>query len=190
MMTREKQDSDSRRITIDLIWPHNHSVNSGVSKNSYLDTYFTLTYPSIDTIIERIKQFGPGAQLCKVDISRAFRQLRVDPRDIDLLGIKSDSYYLDLRSPLDSGVDPDSSRDPVLLLGISWQKNGYPGLINYIDNLILSDLPSKITNVYQFLLLGLPISSSKLLAPTTCVICLGINMDTIPRTISRKTAIY
>ena len=63
MMTREKQDSDSRRTIVDLSWPHNASVNSGVSKISYLNMYFTLTYPSIDTIVERIKTLGPGAQL-------------------------------------------------------------------------------------------------------------------------------
>ena len=55
-------------------------------------------------------------------------------------------------------------------------KNGYPRLINYIDDLILSDLPSKINNAYQFLLmllqeLGLPISSSKLVAPSASAVC-------------------
>ena len=75
IMTREKQDSNSRRTIIDLSWPQNASVNSGVSKFSYLNTYFTLTYPSIDTIVERIKHLGPAAKICKVDISRAFRQL-------------------------------------------------------------------------------------------------------------------
>ena len=99
MMTREKQDSNNRRTIIDLSWPQNTSVNSGVSKFSYLNTYFNLTYHSIDTIVEKIKQLGPAAKICKVDISRLFRQLRVDPRDIDLLGLKSDSYYLDLSVP-------------------------------------------------------------------------------------------
>ena len=92
MMTRQKQDSDNKRTIIDLSWPHNASVNSGVSKFLYLNTYFTLTHPSTDTIVERIKHIGPGAQVCKEDISRGFRKLRVDPRVIDLLGIKSDSY--------------------------------------------------------------------------------------------------
>ena len=31
----------------------------------------------------------------KVDISRAFRQLKVDPGDIDLLGLKQDAYFID-----------------------------------------------------------------------------------------------
>ena len=55
---REKQDSDKRRSIIDLSWPHNAPVNSGISKYSYLNTYFTLTYPSIVT--------GPGAQYTKL----------------------------------------------------------------------------------------------------------------------------
>ena len=189
MMTREKQDSDNRRTIIDLSWPHNASVNSGVSKFSYLNTCFTLTYPSIDTIVERIKQLGPAAKICKVDISRAFRQLRVEPRDIDLLGLKSDSYYLDLSVAFGfrsgSGFFQRSS-DAIRYI---MAKNGYPGLINYIDDLIRSDLLSKINNGYQFLLmllqeLGLPISSSKLVPPTTSAVCLGIRIDTVSRTIS------
>ena len=78
------QDSDKRRTLIDLSWTHDASVNTGVSKYSYLNTYFTLTYPSIDTIVERIKQLRAGAKLCKLNISKAFRQLTIDSRDIDL----------------------------------------------------------------------------------------------------------
>ena len=80
---------------MDLSWYHNASVNSGVSTFSYLKTYFTY----IDTIVERIKHLSPAAKICKVNIPRVFRQLQVDPRDIDLLGLKSDSCYLDLSVP-------------------------------------------------------------------------------------------
>ena len=43
-MTRSKQNSEKRRTTIDLSWPHGGSVNDGVSKVSY----FTLAYSSVD----------------------------------------------------------------------------------------------------------------------------------------------
>ena len=106
-----------------------------------------------------------------------------------MLGLKADSYYLDLsvlfgfRSG--SGFFQRSS-DAIRYI---MAKNGYPGLTNYIDDLILSDLPSKIKNGYHFLLsllqdLGLPISTSKLVPPTTSVVCLGIAIDTVSGTIS------
>ena len=95
MMTQEKQGSDNRRTIVDLSWPRGCSVNDGVYKNKYLDSYYYLSYPSIDNIVDRLKKFGPGALIYKVDISRAFRHLRIDPGDLDLLGLKHDSYYLD-----------------------------------------------------------------------------------------------
>ena len=57
---------------MDLSWPKHHSVNDGVSNNTYLGTSFSLHYPSVDSIIRTLNQFGPGASIFKVDISRAF----------------------------------------------------------------------------------------------------------------------
>ena len=42
-MTREKLDSDVRRIIVDLSWPGNFSVNAGVLN-------FVLNYPSVDGV--------------------------------------------------------------------------------------------------------------------------------------------
>ena len=66
--------------------------------------------------------------------------------------------------------------------------HGYIGLFNYIDDLLYTGLPSEIQNSYQFLLnllqeLGLDISRKKLVAPATSVICLGILVDSINKTI-------
>ena len=96
-MTKEKSGSDSRRAIIDLSFPKGSSVNDGVAKNSYLGTEFRMHYPSVDSIIRTLKNLGPSARIFKVDISRAFRQLKVDPGDIDLLGLKhNNQLYLDL----------------------------------------------------------------------------------------------
>ena len=94
-MTREKQNSASRRTIMDLSWPKGFSVNDAIHKCKYLDSYFTLQYPSIDHIIEKIIIIGPWALLYKVDISRAFRHIHIDPGDIDLLGLHHKHTYLD-----------------------------------------------------------------------------------------------
>ena len=54
-----------------------------------------LTYPSIDQITQKLKVLGPGAMLFKLDISRAFRHIRIDSGDIDLLGIQHNGAYID-----------------------------------------------------------------------------------------------
>ena len=94
-LTRHKPNSNNRRVIVDLSWPVGHSVNDGVAKDRYLNTYFDLNYPSVDNIVEKLKQLGDSALLFKIDISRAFRHLRIDPGDLDLLGLKHDSYYID-----------------------------------------------------------------------------------------------
>ena len=73
---------------MDLSWPYGASVNDGVLKHSYLQTTYELRYPSIDLITDSLRKLSPSAQIYKVDISRAFRQIKVDPADIDILGIK------------------------------------------------------------------------------------------------------
>ena len=67
--------------------------NDGVLKDTYLGTDYTLTYPSIDHITDSLVKLGPAAQIYKIDISRAFRQIKIDPSDSDLLGLKFDNYY-------------------------------------------------------------------------------------------------
>ena len=103
-MTREKPDSEVRRTVVDLSWPKNLSVNAGVIKDKYLGSSFVLNYPSVDDIVMKIVEIGPGSLLYKVDISRAFMQLKVDPGDLDLLGLRHHSYFIDQSVHLGTGM--------------------------------------------------------------------------------------
>ena len=144
LMTREKQNSDSRCTIMDLSWPKGFSVSDAIHKCKYLDSYFTLQYPSIDHIIDKVKAIGPGSVLYKVDISRLFRHIRIDPGDIDLLGLHYKHTYLDGSMPfgyrLRSGIFERCSDSIRYIM----KQHGYPNLMNYIDDLIYIDLPSKI----------------------------------------------
>ena len=189
LMTREKQNSDVRRTIVDLSWSKGASVNEFVHKCKYLDTYFTLQYPSVDHITNKLKDLGPGALLFKVNISRAFRQLRIDPGDIDLLGIVHNHLYLDgsvtFGFRLGSGFFERCS-DAIRYI---MKCHGHNALLNYIDDLIYIGLPSKIHESYTFLLsllqdLGLQVSQKKLIPPSTEVVCLGILINTVNKTIS------
>ena len=112
LMVRDKQDSDSKRTIMDLSWPEGHSVNYGVSKDVYLGTQFVLKYPSIDSTTSSLRKLGPAAMIYKIDISRAFRQIKVDPGDIDLLGLKLIiSIFSIFRSLLDTEMEARSFRD-------------------------------------------------------------------------------
>ena len=192
-MTREKSGSDSRRAIIDLSFPKGSSVNDGVAKNFYLGTEFQMHYPSVDSIIRTLKNLGPSAKIFKVDISRAFRQLKVDPGDIDLLGLQHrDQLYLDLSLPFAYRLGSFFFSKISDSIRFIMAKNGHNALLNYIDDLIYCGLPSNINQSYEFLLnllqdLGLDISYKKLCPPDTKVICLGILFNTVDRTISIPT---
>ena len=86
-MTREKSTSTNRHVIIDLSWPKDYSVNAGVDKNSDLGTDFVLSFPTIDDITEAVKKVGKGTHLYKIDVSRAFHHVRLDPHGYDLLGL-------------------------------------------------------------------------------------------------------
>ena len=189
-LTRDKPNSNKRRVILDLSFPSGNSVNDGVPKDKYLGSYFDLKYPSVDHIVNSLKQLGPDALLYKIDISRAFRHLKIDPGDIDLLGLKHESYFIDGTLPF--GFRHGSvlfQRCSDAIRFIMSHTFGYANLYNYIDDLVYTSLPGEIHRSYQTLLallqeLGLEVSQSKLIEPTSSAICLGIEINSVNRTLS------
>ena len=141
LMTRPKSDLAKRRIIVDLSWPKQCSVNAGVNRHMYLDTYFKLQYPSVDHITDALIQLGPGAMLYKVDISRAFRHLRIDPGDIDLLGVKHKHFFLDVKLPFGFRHGSTFFTHCSDAIRHIMRQHGFPGLWTYIDDLIYTGLP-------------------------------------------------
>ena len=88
LLIRDKQNSSAKRTIMDLSWPKGASVNNGVAKDIYLK------FPSVDLITNSLRNLGPSAQMFKIDISRAFRHIKVDPGNLDLLGIKFENKNL------------------------------------------------------------------------------------------------
>ena len=122
---------------------------------------------------------GPGSLLYKVDISRACSQLKVDPGDLDLLGLRHHSYFIDQSVPFGyrhGSVFFEKVTDSIRYI---MRQQGYSHLYNYVDDLIYCGLPSNIHQSFETLLqlltqLGLTINPKKLVAPSTSLTCLGI----------------
>ena len=190
LMVRDKPDSDSESTIMDLSWPKGNPVNNGVLEDTYLDTEYLLKYPSVDRITTTLKQLGPAAMIYKVDISRAFRQIKIDPADIDLLGFKlKNKYFLDLSIAFGYHNGSQIFQRCADAICFIMSQHGFHHLHKYIDELIYTGLPSEIHRSYEFLTqlladLGLDISLKKLVPPTTSITCLGIQIDAIQRTIS------
>ena len=123
LLARDKQNSSSKRTIMDLSWPKGASVNDGVQKNTYLGTEYDLHYPSVDIITNSLRNLGTSAQIYKIDISRAFRHIKIDPADIDLLGLQISSSWIN-RWLLGSGTDLLFFRDVQMPFTILWLKMG------------------------------------------------------------------
>ena len=85
LSTRPKKDSPDRRIILDLSFPVGQSVNDGMIGDNYLGFQAKLTFPKVDDFAFRIFTLGKNCMMFKVDLSRYFRQLPLDPADYFLI---------------------------------------------------------------------------------------------------------
>ena len=188
-LTREKSGSDKKRVIIDLSWPHGFFVNDGIDKNSYLRTDFSFTFPSVDNITSELTRLGTAAHLYKIDVSRAFRHVKLDPSDYDLLGLVwDDATYVDTCLPFGAWHGTKIFQRISDAIRFGMRQMGY-SIINYVDDFIGVGTPSVVSVSYHCLLdllhrLDLDISQKKLCRPSTKAVCLGVEIDTIRRTIS------
>ena len=72
-----------------------HSVNDGIDKE-----LSSLKYVSVDDVVAKVLGLGRGAELAKMDIKQAYRNMPVHPSDRYLLGMSWDgSLYVDATLP-------------------------------------------------------------------------------------------
>ena len=83
-------------VILDLSYPKGASLNDQVDRNLFDASAFTLRLPSVDDIVKEINKHADNVTLSKIDLARAFCNLRVDPADAMKLGIKwQDDVYID-----------------------------------------------------------------------------------------------
>ena len=139
-MTRYKPNSDCCRVIIDLSWPLGASVNAGIDKNTYIGSDFEPTFPPVDDITNALKRLGRGALLYKVDVSHAFRHVKVDSGENALLGLQWNSTYIDMCLPF--GTRHGSQITQCLSDAVRYImcQNGHC-IIDYIDDYIGVGIP-------------------------------------------------
>ena len=188
LLTRPK-DSTDRRIILNLSYPHGKSVNDFVDKDSFNGSKFILKLPTIDDIVSELNELGNGALLGKIDVARAFRNLRVDPADALKFGIKWDNKYI-----LDSGITfgwvHGRSAFQMVSDAVTYvMAKRHHKILAYIDDYIII-APHETANqafdeLHQLLSdLGLPINKKKVSVPCRALTCLGICVNLDDNTLS------
>ena len=79
----EKHKPNKWRLIVDLSSPNGASVNDGIDKETC-----SLSYTSVDAVVEKILELGRGSLLAKLDIKQAYRMIPVHPQDTLLLGME------------------------------------------------------------------------------------------------------
>ena len=118
---------NKQQLIVDLSSPGDASVNNEIGKMC------SLSYTSVDVVVERIPDLGKNALLAKLDIKQAYRMIPVHPQDWSLLGMEWEEYvYIDKALPF--GL----RSAPIVFMAVAdgqqWimQKNG----VSYVDHYI------------------------------------------------------
>ena len=171
---RNYPNSDRRRVMIDLSWPTGASVNASIDKDTYLNSPFALTFPTVDDITSQLRPLG--------------RSVRIDPGYFDLLGLQWCDAYINTCLPF--GTHHRSQIFQCLSDAVRYvmRQKGFC-VIDYIDDYVGIGFPDVVHASFDALFqlmgdLGFTISDKKLVSPCTQVVCLGILINTENGTVS------
>ena len=132
--------------------------------------------------MDEISKVGDNVLLYKLDISRAFRNLRIDPRDYGVMGLQWErKFYVDVSVAF--GYKHGSAQmqrlgDTIRYVMTSQRYAVFP----YIDDIIGVQSVVDAQKAFDTLKaladnLGLPINPKKLVPPAKQVVCMGILVD-------------
>ncbi len=189
LQTVPKRDSSKLCVVHDLSSPEGVSVNSGIPKDSYLNHEYKLVLPGVDQLIHFIRLPGRHCHIYKKDLTWAFRQIPLDPKDIPLLGfVVNNQLYFHTRFPfgLRSAIMVCQRVTKAVIQILTTE--GYLADV-YIDDfygLGITELAgvtfNRMTELFEEL--GLEASPAKDQLPNTQMLELGIWFNTDDMTIS------
>ena len=187
--TRDKKDSDEKRIILDLSYPDGLAVNEGIAADKYLGVKIEWHLPTVDSLANIMIKKGKGCLLFKRDLRRYYRQIFVCPGDVHLLGYIFDGkLYFDCTLPM--GMTSScfiAQRVSSSLTFIMHCRN--VEIVNYIDDLGGADTPDKAWESFEDLgamlkSLGILESEAKATPPCTEMVFLGICLNSVNQTLS------
>ena len=187
LLTRPK-DINDRRVILNLSYPKGQSLNDHVDKLNFDGRSFTLKFPSVDDVVGHILQIEDPL-IFKIDMARAFRNVRVDPVDALKFGLSwRDALYID--GGVVFGWTHGSAAFQMVANAISFIMSSSECVRNaYIDDIVVTQ-SSQAKEQYDQLsdllgTLGLPMNLSKK-APPPCKVLtyLGIVVNIVDGTLS------
>ena len=173
---------DKWRMIVDLSYPRDRSVNSGISSE-----HSSITYAKLDDAVEMILKLGVGTQLVKLDLKDAYRIVPVHPQDHHLLAVSWEGeIYVDRALPFGLRSAPKIFSAVADMISWALHVAGIPHQLHYLDDFLFLGAPNTdegkralelALQIFEFL--GIPVAVHKTEGPSTCVTFLGILIDTV-----------
>ena len=174
------------RLIVDLSSPYGSSVNDGIDPDE-----FSMHYIHMDQIINMMAQHGPGALMAKFNVELAYRNIAVHPGDGYLLGMKwCGQLFVALALPF--GLRSASYIFNLVADLVEWiirNKYSVEDLMHYLDDFATAGPADSLRcsqNLQTFLAvsrsLGLPLHPHKCIGPSTHLVVLGIELDSLDQT--------
>ena len=187
--TVPKRDGNQRRVILDLSWPNLLSVNDFISSTEYLGLPVDLSYPTVDSLVSIVKRKGYGCLMYKKDLSRAYRQLPVDPRDWGFLGYVWKSHLF-FDTVLAMGLRSACMCCQRTTNAVTYIFKSYGfDLVNYIDDFAGAENSRDAFIAFELLgqlllVSGLVESEEKSVPPSVEMVFLGVLLNSVSMTMS------
>ena len=145
-------------------------------------------YIKVDQIIRMVSQYGTGALMAKFDVEATYRNIAVHPDDRFLLGMKwRGKYFVDLTLPFGLRSVPYIFNSVAEM--VEWillNRHHLSVLLHHLDDFITAGPPNSAQCYHNLLTaqsvcqkLGLPLHPGKCVGPATCLVVLGIELDSL-----------
>jgi hypothetical protein len=185
LMTRPKRGSTERRVIVDLSCPEGASVNTFTPRELYCGEPRKLELPSARTLQQAISEYGGECYLYSCDISRAYRNLPLDPLAWPLCCIQYEGHVF-IDTALSFGARWSAAGCQRVTDGVKYiMKNRGHTVYNYIDDICgIARTEQEALAGFNALrstlaTLGLPEAQAKACPPSRAIIWLGIQFDTV-----------
>ena len=170
---------------------HDCSRPEGASLNAFA-WHDHFKYMSLQDAIDVMPQ---GAFLAKLDLSQAYRSVRIHPSNFSATGLKwtfagddAPTYLVDRRLPFGARRSPEIFHELGQAVRRIMASKGYPDIIVYLDDfLIVAHSKEECRKTLQVLMetvrrLGFGINYNKVAGPSQRLTFLGIMLDTVSMT--------
>ena len=170
------------RLITDLSYPPGESVNDGIDP-----ALCSLSYISVEQVAAVAAGYGEGALMAKIDIESAYRLIPVHPHDRPVQAMRwNEDIYVDSMLPFGLRSAPKIFNAVADALEWYLHSQGVEHVFHYLDDFAVIGRPHSLqcANAMASIdqacnMLGIPIAEHKRDGPTTCLVFLGIEVDTI-----------